>query len=174
IRCFGGTGTLQPNAWNIGSTIFTLDLGFNTPIPLDTLSNKWQAVLSTNAFDPELRGLCQIATLPNGYQIVLQGGNDPNMLNDTILFDGSQKTWQKLTPYTRSNGTKIWGGTATNLPSVTMDTIGFFGGTTGVFLSEAASVPKVTGSPGFTNLTVFNTTSKVMLDTFCKEDAYQH
>ncbi|CEG79082.1 hypothetical protein RMATCC62417_13594 [Rhizopus microsporus] len=41
-----------------------------------------------------------------------------------------------------------------------MDTIGFFGGTTGVFLSEAASVPKVTDSPGFINLTVFNTTSK--------------
>ncbi|CAO3686368.1 unnamed protein product [Rhizopus microsporus] len=41
-----------------------------------------------------------------------------------------------------------------------MDTIGFFGGTTGVFLADAASAPKVTGSPGFTNLTVFNTTSK--------------
>jgi hypothetical protein len=84
-----------------------------------------------------------------------------------------------------------WGGTATNLPSATMDTIGFFGGATGyetililhqyswlkimfsVFLADAASAPKVTGSPGFTNLTVFNTTSKVILDTFCKEDAYQ-
>jgi hypothetical protein len=98
---------LHLNAWNIDSTIFTLDLGSNISIPLDTLSNNWQDVHSTNAFDPEIRGLCQIATLPNSYQIILQGGYGPNMLTDTILFDGSQKTWQKLTPYTRSNGTKM-------------------------------------------------------------------
>ncbi|KAG1234117.1 hypothetical protein G6F67_003792 [Rhizopus microsporus] len=82
------------------------------------------------------------------------------MFNDTILFDVSRKTWQRLTPYIPSNGKKIWGGTATNIPSATMDTIGFFGGTTGFFFSKTDSVPKVTGSPGFVNLTVFNTTSK--------------
>ncbi|RCH94795.1 hypothetical protein CU097_013392 [Rhizopus azygosporus] len=136
------------------------NLGSNIPIPLDILSNNWQYVLSTNAFEAEIRGFCQIATLPNGYQIILQGGIDQGMFNDTILFDVSQKTWQRLTPYIPSNGKKIWGGTATNIPSVTMDTIGFFGGTTGFFFSKTDSVPKVTGPPGFANLTVFNTTSK--------------
>ncbi|CEG73223.1 hypothetical protein RMATCC62417_08645 [Rhizopus microsporus] len=151
---------MEPNTWGGDPNIYTLNLEYPAPAPIDTLSNSWQDVRSNNAFDPELRGFCQIATLPNGYQIILQGGNGLNMMNDTILFDVSQKTWQTLTPYIPSNGTKIWGGTATNLPSATMDTIGFFGGTTGVFLADAASAPKVTGSPGFTNLTVFNTTSK--------------
>ncbi|KAL4206009.1 hypothetical protein AB4K20DRAFT_1963621 [Rhizopus microsporus] len=149
------------NVSNEVAKLFNLyDLGSNIPIPLDTLSNNWQYVLSTNAFEAEIRGFCQIATLPNGYQIILQGGIDQNMFNDTILFDVSRKTWQRLTPYIPSNGKKIWGGTATNIPSATMDTIGFFGGTTGFFFSKTDSVPKVTGSPGFVNLTVFNTTSK--------------
>ncbi|CEJ05395.1 hypothetical protein RMCBS344292_19337 [Rhizopus microsporus] len=158
IRCFGGTTVLRPNSWIIGSTIYTLDLGSNIPIPLDTLSNNWQYVLSTNAFEAEIRGFCQIATLPNGYQIILQGGIDQNMFNDTILFDVSRKTWQRLTPYIPSNvGEELL---QIYLQLLWILLVSLAAQQAFLTQDDTDSVPKVTGSPGFVNLTVFNTTSK--------------
>jgi hypothetical protein len=67
----------------------------------------WNVVTYNSPFDIEQdRIQPTVITVGNGKQLLVQGGYNsikPSIINQTILYDTTTKTWQTLTPYSGSD-----------------------------------------------------------------------
>ncbi|RCI01671.1 hypothetical protein CU098_009612 [Rhizopus stolonifer] len=166
--------------FNVENELYSLDINQYYGQSSDSFNNKWNLVTSSNSFDVEVRRTPESAALADGKSFILVGGqnlgstgNNLVFVNQTILYNAVENTWETLPAYSETNRTErqIYFGTASNLPSASQDTIGFYGGfedrsnTSSPMVSVYGTVVPVssdntTSVRGFDSLTVFNTTSK--------------
>ncbi|KAG1043422.1 hypothetical protein G6F43_011655 [Rhizopus delemar] len=181
IYCYGGDLSNEFNTLIGDNGLYSLDINQYYGKDSNTLNSKWNVITSSNSFEVETRRTPEFAVLADGKSFLLVGGlnlgNTGNsnrvFANQTILYNAVQNTWEKLPDYSEPNRPErqIYFGSATNLPSDTHDTIGFYGG----FEDRPnSSIPMIafngatvnssgdgtTSVRGFDSLTVFNVTSK--------------
>ncbi|KAG1303594.1 hypothetical protein G6F64_009943 [Rhizopus arrhizus] len=159
--------------------LYSLDINQYYGKESNALNSKWNVITSSNSFDVETRRTPEFAVLADGKSFLLVGGlnigstgSNGIFANQTILYNAVQNTWEKLPDYSEPNRAErqIFFGSATNLPSDTHDTIGFYGGFEDrpnmsiPMISESGLTVNSSGDGssvrGFDSLTVFNITSK--------------
>ncbi|KAI9263784.1 hypothetical protein BY458DRAFT_556941 [Sporodiniella umbellata] len=181
IYCFGGDLAASINDFNVDNKLYSLEINQFYGESSEVLNNKWNLVTPELPFEAEGRRTPEFTVLPDGKRFILVGGQNLGptgnanrvFVNQTILYNAVDNTWETLPDYSETNRTErqIYFGTATNLPSKTQDTIGFYGGfedrsnTSSPMVSIYGTIipptgDKTTSVRGFDSITVFNTTSK--------------
>lgn len=157
IYCYGGDLSNEFNTLIGDNGLYSLDINQYYGKDSNTLNSKWNVITSSNSFEVETRRTPEFAVLADGKSFLLVGGlnlgNTGNsnrvFANQTILYNAVQNTWEKLPDYSEPNRPErqmykvddegryriltwlfypSYFGSATNLPSDTHDTIGFYGG----------------------------------------------
>ncbi|KAG1232266.1 hypothetical protein G6F68_004378 [Rhizopus microsporus] len=123
------------------------------------MSVNWEEV-PLNNFDPEKRYSPQFTALSDGRRLFISNGNATHLINQNILFDSYDNTWQRLPDF--SDDKQRANGCAVSVPSDTGDTIIVFGG------QAIKASPLVVGNKTFEfqkslvllNSTVYHTSSQ--------------
>ncbi|CEJ02145.1 hypothetical protein RMCBS344292_16160 [Rhizopus microsporus] len=157
IYCFGGTSNGSSNS--VDPNIYSLSLDYNSPVPVSSMNVNWEEV-PLNNFDPEKRYNPQYAALSDGRRLFINSGDAIHLINNTIVFDSHENTWQKLPDF--SDDKQRANGCAVSVPSDTGDTIIVFGGQA-IEVSPMVRGNKTdeshTGLP-LLNSTIYHTTSQ--------------
>lgn len=93
IYCFGGTPNGSSNS--VDPNIYSLSLDYNSPVSVSSMNVNWEEV-PLNNFDPEKRYNPQCAALSDGRRLFINSGDATHLINNTIVFDSHENTWQKL------------------------------------------------------------------------------
>ncbi|CEG78574.1 hypothetical protein RMATCC62417_13157 [Rhizopus microsporus] len=157
IYCFGGALGGLPNSTD--PNIYSLSLDYSSPVSVSSMNVNWKEV-PLNNFDPEKRYNPQFTALSDSRRLFINSGDATNLINQNIMFDSYDNTWQKLPDF--SGDKQRANGCAVSVPSNTGDTIIVFGGQT------IKASPLVVGNKTFEfqtvlvllNSTVYHTSSQ--------------
>lgn len=93
IYCFGGTPDGTSNSAD--PNIYSLSLDYSSPISVSSMNINWEKV-PLNNFDPEKRYSPQFTALSDSRRLFISSGNAIHLINQSIVFDSHDNTWQKL------------------------------------------------------------------------------
>jgi hypothetical protein len=102
IYCFGGYVDQS-----LDETMYALDVSQFEGGSTSLMYSRWNKVTYNSPFDIEKdRIQPAVITVGDGKQLLVQGGHNTmqsSLVNHTILYDTTTKTWQSLAPYSGSD-----------------------------------------------------------------------